>query len=434
MPHKTLIVTYYWPPSGGAGVQRFLKFAKYLPQFGVEPVVLTVENPSYPITDPTLGSDVAPELKVHKTRTVEPFAIYGKLTGKDLEAIKPTVELSGGSLTGKLSSWIRANIFVPDARVGWIFSARKKAATLIREEQIDSIITTGPPHSTHFVGTYCKRETDARWIADFRDPWSQIYYNQLMPRMDFISRLDRQMEQRVLKRADEVIVVSPTMAKRQKELHERPYHVIPNGFDPDDFAVVDTKPTERDDATKTIRFIGSVREGAIPSGFLKALAEMDHPEKVRMEFIGNAHPQLEQLIHRLGLEKRVSLIPYVPHDEAVAAMQSADLLMLSITKTPQSELILAGKMFEYIGSGRPILFLGSTTGDAAGILRESGQGVCFEHGDDQGIRRFLDRFATGEAQFEYETGPLDQHPFSRVQLTEQLAQLLKSENEAPITI
>lgn len=425
MKKKVLIVTYYWPPSGGAGVQRPLKFAKYLPQFDIEPYVLTVENPTYPILDESLAADISDSMKVFKSKTIEPFSIYSKLTGKSIEdSTKPTIQLKSGSWKTKLSAWIRANIFLPDARAGWLVTARSKGLSIVEEYDIDTIITTGPPHSVHFVGKHVQEQTGAQWIADFRDPWTGVYYNKLMPRTGLARQIDESLEQSILKGADEVIVISDSMVDIQRHIVDRSYHVIPNGFDPDDFNYSNLESTKENNSRLTIRFVGSVRDGAIPDGFLKALSRLKDPQKYKMEFIGNAHPSLQQWVDKLELNEVVELKSYVPHDEAIRAMCTADLLLLSISKTPGSELILTGKLFEYLGSGTPIIFLGPTQGDAAHVIREAGQGACYEHDQVKDIAEFLENYSQSTAASYNQPRGKKNHPFSRIQLTRQLGELI----------
>lgn len=435
-----LIVTYYWPPSGGAGVQRFLKFAKYLPEFGYNPLILTVENPTYPITDESLEEDVPDSLKVYRTRTYEAFGLYAALTGREKDEItKPTIELQSGGLLSRLGGWIRANLMLPDARAGWLLTARPRAVELIRKFNIPNVITTGPPHSVHFAGRYAKKRTGARWIADFRDPWSEVYYNQLLPRTRLAGKIDRSLERKVLRSADEVVVISPSMADGQKKVVDRTYQVIPNGFDPDDYpdtAGEDDSPsgeneTNPENEPLTIRFIGSVREAALPEGFLEAVAGLPEElrEKLEVEFIGNSHPELRQMVEHLDLAETVTLSGYRPHKQAVAAMAEADLLLLSVSRTPGSEQILTGKLFEYLGTGNPILFLGPVKGDAAKIISENDQGVAFEHDEVGEIRRFLKSVLENPPSLKpYSRGSssdMHKHPYSRRSLTRKLSALLK---------
>ncbi len=425
---NVLIVTYYWPPSGGSGVQRFLKFCKYLPRFGVTPTVLTVSNPTYPIIDRSLSEEVPEEVNVYRSRSYEPFQLYAKLSGKSTsEASKPTQALRSNKWSARMASWIRANIFIPDARYGWVFTARRKALKVIQKENIDAIITTGPPHSTHFIGKYVNRKTGIRWIADFRDPWSHVYYNQVLPRTRPALYIDRKLERSVLTKADEVIVVSPSMRKIQRTIYDRRYHMIPNGFDPEDFQQSPDELTPYHDHRFTIRFTGSVREAAIPSGMFKAISMLSEPDKVLLEFIGNVHPKVREQIKKFGIASSVSIQSYIPHKEVVKAMRASDLLLLSISKTEHSELILTGKLFDYLGSGTPILFMGTTSGDAAHIIQETGQGVCFEHDDAESIRTYLEKVIRDPDQLPRSNiqSSLTDHPYSRITLTSQLIDVIK---------
>ncbi len=426
--HNVLIVTYYWPPSGGAGVQRFLKFVKYLPDFGVRPFVLVPENPTYPILDETLANDVPDELNVFRSGTIEPFSAYSVLSGKDVsDSAKPTVHLKEGSLLSKIGSWIRANIFVPDARAGWLLTARSKAASIIEEHDIDTIITTGPPHSVHFVGKYAKRKTGVRWIADFRDPWTQVYYNQMMPRTVLTEKIDSSLERSVLKSADEVIVISKSMAEIQKRIVDRNYTVIPNGFDPKDFSQFRDQGRHQQDQ-QTIRHIGSIPEGSVPYGLLNALSRLGKNRGIEVEFVGNVNNTLKKKVSEEGLENCVHFKPYVPHEEAIRLMCHAGLLLLSIPRAEDNNLILTGKIFEYLGSGTPILLLGPVEGDAARIVKETGQGICFEHDDVNGIAAFLERFSQSDMDFKQKSGiqGIENHPYSRVRLSRKLAELIAS--------
>lgn len=427
MTHKVLIATYYWPPSGGSGVQRFLKFCKYLPQLGIKPTVLTVSNPTYPIIDESLSEEVPSTVEVHRTKSFEPFKIYAALSGSDTDsATKPTQALKGEDWKSKVATWVRANLFVPDARLGWLFTARREALEIVREKDIDSIITTGPPHSTHFIGKYVRRNTGIQWIADFRDPWSDVYYNQLLPRTSVAQSVDKNLERSILQESDEVVVVSPSMIDRQSDVLDREYQLITNGFDPDDFNNSAEELASYTYSPFTIRFVGSVREAAIPTGIFKALARLDDELDICLEFIGNVHPQVQKLVEDYGIEDRVSFKSYIPHKEAVKAMQASDLLLLSISKTENSEQIITGKLFDYLGAQRPILFMGTTRGDAARIIRQTGQGVCFEHEDYDEIFRYLDQVVRDPDQLPtMALKTYEKHPYSRITLTEKLASLIK---------
>lgn len=429
MYKKVLFVTYYWPPSGGAGVQRVLKFIKYLPEFGIDPLVLTVRNPTYSITDETLENDIPEGLPVYKSRSFEPFAIYAALSSKDISDVaKPTTRLTKTSgIISKLASWIRANLFIPDARVGWLLTARSKASDIARDHGIDAVVTSGPPHSVHFVGKHLKKRFGIRWIADFRDPWSRIYYNQLLPRTKPARKLDLSLERSVLREADEVPVISPSMKQLQNEIYERDYVVITNGFDHEDFEAAAGSPSTRQNGPFTIRHVGSIGESSVPAGLFRALSELPGSLEWRLELIGNIHAEVDALIGRYGLEDKVALKPYIPHVEAIAAMNSADLLLLIIPDTEYNELILTGKLFEYIGSRRPVMLIGPRDGDACRILRDLNNTWCFEHNESGAQKDYLHNIIgnTDELGSQVEIDDLKHHPYSRYILTEKLAELVK---------
>ncbi len=422
---KVLIITYYWPPGGGSGVQRWVKFAKYLPQYGVQPVILTVSNPTYATLDESMKDDVSENTLVYKSPSLEPFGLYSILSGKSrTEVAKPTTRIAetGTSLTAKAASWIRANVFVPDARIGWVRTARNKALKLIDEHAIQTVITTGPPHSTHLIGRYIKKQTSLKWIADFRDPWTKVFYNQLLPRTPLVRNIDLKLERSVLNAANEVIVVSPSMKKLQKNITDRTYRVIPNGFDHEDFE--DLAIPQQQNGTFTIRHIGTLSETAIPTALFEALELLPEEFRFRMEFIGNVHDHVKELARKSRVSNRIKFTDYLPHAQAVQAMAASDLLLLVIPDVQNNELILTGKIFEYIATGKPVLMLGPAHGDAAAILDNTGQGAIFSYGDPAGLLNYLKGVIGRRQRTQSHTKDLARHPYSRIQLTRQLAELI----------
>lgn len=428
MKTKVLIATYYWPPSGGAGVQRYLKFAKYLSRFDIEPIILTVKNPTYPIQDPTLGKDLTDPVQVFKTKTLEPFGIYAGLAGKKPDAIKPTTELKGDNFISKAGSWIRANLFIPDARVGWLLTAKRKAEELIRLLDIRTIITTGPPHSVHFIGKHVQKHTGVQWFADFRDPWTDIYYNQILPRTKLTEQIDKRLEKSVLRSADEIIVVTNSQAEQFRQIEERAYHVITNGFDPDDFKQIQQEPSHP--PPFLIRHTGSIGEAAIPVGFLKAIQQLsaDKKTEVKVEFIGHVHHKLPETVRQLGLEQIVSFRNYLPHLEALKEMVRAHILLLCLPDVPDIRHHIPGKLFEYFGSGTPILLLGPEDGDAARIVRDQQAGVICPFNDVESIKNGIESLCNRPPAASRKRADRH-HPYSRLQLTESLASLIRNQQE-----
>ncbi len=460
MKHKVLIATYYWPPSGGPGVQRYLKFAKYLPDFEIEPIVLTVKNPTYPIRDVSLIHEVPKELKVYKSKTVEPFRFYAKMKGQKAESIKPTVEIAAESFSSSIGSWIRANLFIPDARAGWLLTARPRAEGLVKKHRIQTVITTGPPHSVHFIGKHLQEKYGIRWLADFRDPWTQVYYNQLLPRTGVAEQIDEKLEHAILKEADEVIVVSPSQAENFRKICERGYRVITNGFDPADFESLDADSGKKEkvhdlssdteipvrpdkiqtpvetsgarkgkaglaisEATFLIRHVGNISESAVPEPFLQVIRKMAGRHNLKLEFIGDVHQRLISLVDELELASTVSIKPYQPHLVAMQMMREADLLLLSIPDVDQIQHHIPGKLFEYLGSGRPVLMLGPVDGDSARILQDEQSGLACDFHDEKAIKHALQQFIDGKFQLKPITD-LKSHPYSRRTLTKNLSELI----------
>ena len=425
---KVLVITYYWPPSGGAGVQRFLKFVKYLPGFGLDPVVLTCSNPTYPIQDPTLTADIPDGVPVHYARTIEPFGVYGRMSGMSPEqAANPATVLgSWDNSLQRMARWFRANLFVPDARIGWVPFARLKARKLIREYGIDTVITTGPPHSTHFAGSWLKRKTGIRWVADFRDPWTDIHYNRALPRTRFIRNCDLRMETSILRDADEITVTAPGTARYFSQKVDRTYHTIPNGFDPDDFSKSDPSPENN---LFVIRHVGSITETCVPENLLRALKQLSNP-RIVMEFIGVVHHDVGKLVRKLGLDDNVSIHPYLPHKEAIRLMQHADINVVVVHRSDDSRILIPGKLYDYLKAGRPVMVIGPPDGDAAAIVRRCRIGESFDYEDVRGPAAWIAKLASQKTGGGTSTGKNhspDQKEiqnYSRPELTRRLAVLL----------
>ncbi len=432
---RVLVVTYYWPPSGGAGVQRFLKFVKYFRDFGVDPIVLTCSNPTYPIVDESLVGDVPDGVPVVHARTMEPFGLYGRMSGVPPEqAANPTTVLGGRDLglSQRLARWLRANLFVPDARAGWIPFALKKARKIVRQYDIDTVITTGPPHSTHFIGKSLKKRTGVQWIADFRDPWTDIHYNRALPRTRLTRWLDTRFEKKILLNADAVTVTAPGTAHYFSRRVDRRYHTIPNGFDPDDFTDPEDAGTLADGGTGTghpfrIRHVGSITETSVPAGLLRVLSRLPESD-IRLECIGATHPEVRKLAERLELGARLTIHPYVPHREATALMQQADLNLVVVHRSDDSRILIPGKIYDYLRAGKPVLAIGPPDGDAAAIIRYCRMGVAFDYEDEDGLEQFLVRLmaakdrSAGPSDFSPDRQAIDE--FSRPALTRRLAALV----------
>lgn len=418
---KVLIITYYWPPSGGSGVQRWLKFTKYLPEYGWQPFVFTPENPSFEVKDSSLERDISPEVEVIKLPIWEPYSIVEKFKGKGSQQ-SDLVRTKKKSLFNRFLLWVRGNFFIPDPRVFWVKPAVKVLEDIIASNDIDVIITTGPPHSMHLIGLKLKKKLGIKWVADFRDPWSKW---DLLDRF-YLSGLARSrhetLEKQVLMSADRVIAVSDHYANELAEIGGKSVTVITNGFDEEEFSTV---PEELVPTSFIIRHIGVVDELRDPRPCLKALkalAEDGYPYNI--EFIGNVNKSLKAEVQQDNvLKDLVSFKPYVPHAEVLKVLRQSAVLLLILAHSKNASGNIPGKLFEYMAAGRPVLAIGSTSGDSAGIIRKAEAGFICENDDIEGIKA-----AIKQLDQEFKTGKMNKSrqisQFSRRNLSKKLANIL----------
>lgn len=424
---KVLIITYYWPRSGGAGVQRWLKFAKYLPEFGWEPVILTVkeEDASYAQWDNTLAEEVSPSLKVVRTPSFEPYSLYLRISGKKEIPYGGFSNEGNPSLFQKISRFIRGNFFIPDPRRGWNRYALKATMKLIREEKFDAIATTGPPHSTHLIGYTLKKRTGIKWIADFRDPWTDIYYYKDLSHSMPAKWYDKRLEKKILHSCDKIITVGNSIKKMLLTKSDKPLQceVITNGYDTSDFEGFERRSTQR----FTITYTGTISPYYRLEGLVSALAALseDVRNQIFVRFVGNISQNIKDLFERANLSSQLESIGYMPHKESIGYLFESSVLLLLIPDVQENKGILTGKFFEYLATGRPILAIGPTDGDVAGILRETGAGFIFNYDDVSDLKDKIMELFTN-----FKVGNGD-HPskeiekYSRKQLTGNLVKLFE---------
>ncbi|MCB0790364.1 MAG: glycosyltransferase [Flavobacteriales bacterium] len=369
---RVLIITYYWPPNGGAGVQRWLKFAKYLPASGWKPVIYTPSNPELIIADPGLERDVPKEAEVIRRPIREPYAIYKWVTGRKGEKVHAgflNEKKARGGLLDKLAIWVRGNLFIPDARVAWVRPSIRFLTKYLGDHPVDAIVSTGPPHSMHLIARALHRATGIRWIADFRDPWTNIdFYHQLRLSRRADAR-HRGMEEAVLREADVVVGVGWTMAAELAEPAGRPVEVITNGYDPDD---IPEPPVPVDDLFSLVH-VGSMNAARDVPMLWRALAglcrsDASFAERLRLRFVGAVDRSALRSIAAAGLADKVERIGVVDHARAMQEMQRARVLLLALNDAPNARGILTSKLFEYLAVGRPIIAVGPKDGDAFRVL------------------------------------------------------------------
>ena len=423
---KVLIITYYWPRSGGAGVQRWLKFAKYLPDFGWEPVVLTVkeEDASYAQWDNTLANEVSPSLKVVRTPSFEPYSLYLRISGKKEIPYGGFSNEGNPTLFQKISRFIRGNFFIPDPRRGWNYFAIKAAMKLIKEEKFDAIVTTGPPHSTHLIGYRLKKRTGIKWIADFRDPWTDIYYYKDLSHSLLAKWYDKRLEKKILLSCDKIVTVGSEIKDLllSKSMKPLKCEVITNGYDPSDFEGFD-KESER----FTITYTGTISSYYRLEGLVSALESLpvDIRNNIFIRFVGNISQSIIELFGRANLTSQLKYVGYVSHQQSIEYLFESNVLLLLIPDVQQNKGILTGKFFEYLATGITILAIGPTDGDVARIIKETGAGIMVNYDNISVLREKImelyEDFKAGKSHAPSQ----DIEKYSRKYLTGKLVKLFE---------
>jgi hypothetical protein len=419
---KVLIITYYWPPSGGSGVQRWLKFSKYLRDFNIEPIIYTVDNPSYPIKDTSLEGEIPLDLEVLKQPIFEPnyfLSIFGNNKKKESAGFlnpNPT-------LLGRFFQYVRANYFIPDARKFWIKPSVKFLSNYLKNNKIDVVITTGPPHSMHIIGLVLRDKFKIKWISDFRDPWTEIDYFQQLPLTKKANKKHHQLEQEVLEKSDMVIVVGETMKKKFLK-HNHNIEVLTNGFDS-----YENSLTIELDSNFSITHVGSMNTDRNPTILWEVLYEIsseniDFKNNLRIKFIGKIDDTVIQDIQVFN-PKNIVRIPYLDHKEVRKYQASSQVLLLSINQVPNAKGIITGKIFEYLQAKRPILGIGPEDGDAAAILKKTNAGNILGFNNKVELKSEVLKLYKDFKEERLFVKSINIEQFHRKNITRQLAQVIK---------
>ena len=422
---KILIITYYWPPAGGPGVQRWLKFVKYLPEFGVEPVVYIPENPTYPIIDESFITDIPKGIKIYKHPIREPYHIAGIFSGKKTKRISSgIIKAKNQSVLEKIMLWVRGNFFIPDARINWVKPSVKFLANIIEKENIDTIITTGPPHSVHLIGHRLKELLGIKWIADFRDPWTSIGYHKKLKLTKNSQRKHKELEHRVLNDADRIIVTSNTTKEEFKAFTKKPITVITNGFDSDYLGGVEL------DNDFTISHIGSLLSGRNPVNLWQVLSTLikeneAFKQNFKLKLAGIISEDVLQRIYDYGLENYTELVGYLSHENAVKLQQRSQVLLLVEIDSDETKGILPGKLYEYMAAKRPILAIGPKGWEAGQIISDTKTGTTFEyHSQQSDIKNVILEWFVKYQQNNLKLSSSIIKKYSRRELTKELSKLI----------
>jgi len=426
---KILIITYYWPPAGGPGVQRWLKFAKYLPEFGWKPIIYTPENPSYPLLDESLMKDVPEDLEIVRTKIWEPYQLAEKLNKSNKKFKAGQFDVGNNqSWKSKLSIWVRGNFFIPDARVFWVNPSTQFLEQYLKINNIETIVTSGPPHSMHLIGLNLKKKfPNLKWIADFRDPWTEISYYKHLKLTKNSDKKHRQLESEVFKTADITLATSYTDAENFRKNGANAF-CITNGFDETDSNPQTLQPSNSP-TQFTLSYIGVLEQLRNPENLWKALDNLvktnsDLAKNFNLKFVGRIDDKILEVIERSSLKDHIQNLGYVSHDKAVDEMAKSSLLLITNFPNESSKGIIPGKIFEYLATGKQIISFGPNEADVAKILDETKAGKHFGYNDSKEIEDFiLEKFELWKnGNLLENTQNIEQ--FSRKNLTKQLVQIL----------
>ena len=424
---KVLIITYYWPPAGGPGVQRWLKFVKYLPDFGIQPIVYIPENPTYPIVDEALVKEVSDTAIILKHKIFEPYQLASFLSKNKTKKISSGIipNQKKQSFLDKVFLLIRGNLFIPDARVFWVKPSVSFLEKYISENNIDTIITSGPPHSLHLIGLELKQKLGLKWFADFRDPWTTIGYHKALRLSNYAANRHKILERKVLNTADTIIVTSNTTKKEFEAITKKPIAVITNGYDTENIAkqALDTK--------FTLAHIGSFLSERNPNILWESLVELvqeilDFKNHLEIKLIGAVSQEVLETINEFGLNPYLNNLGYVSHSEAIAHQRKSQVLLLIEINSEDTKSIIPGKLFEYMVSGRPIIAIGPQGSDFAEIITTTNTGVFFDYSEKMKLKSVLLDFYNQFLEGKLQSNAVGLQHYSRKNLTEKLAQLLTS--------
>jgi glycosyltransferase involved in cell wall biosynthesis len=429
---KVLIITYYWPPMGGGGVQRWLKTTKYLREFGWEPVIFTADGSEISMHDESLLSDIPSGVKVIKAPIWEPFDLYKRLMGKKDEKINPGFlqKEKGNSFLQKFSVWVRGNFFIPDAKKFWYKPAIRKLNSFLKNNSIDVIVSTGPPHTTHLIAQKIAKKFNIPWMADFRDPWTNIDFYHQLKLTYWADKKHKRLEKKVLKDADVMVTVSKSWAKDFLRISGIEPIVITNGFDPDDFLEAGKLSLDK---KFSITHIGSLNKDRNPFIFWEVINELINEHSnfatdLEIKLIGPIDISVNEELEKHNLISKTTLIDSLPHKDVLSHLIQSQLLLLPLNDVPNIDGVIPGKMYEYFGAKRPIICIGKEDGDAADIIHETQTGIVVGFKDKIKLKTELLDFYN-----QYKSGSLhlnskDYLKYSRKELAFKIADILNTLN------
>jgi glycosyltransferase involved in cell wall biosynthesis len=422
---KLLIITYYWPPAGGPGVQRWLKFVKYLPEFDIQPIVYVPENPTYPIVDAHLETEVSDKAIILKNKIFEPYQLASFLSKNKTKKISSGIipNQKKQSFLEKLMLWVRGNLFIPDARIFWVKPSVAYLEKYIRENEIDMIVTSGPPHSLHLIGLELKQKLNLKWLADFRDPWTTIGYHKSLRLSNYAAKRHKQLEHQVLNSADTIIVTSKTTKLEFQAITSKPIAVITNGFD------VEKVEKQTLDIKFSLAHIGSFLSERNPLILWESLVELlqeipDFKSHLEIKLMGALSQEVLETISQFGLNSYLNNLGYVSHAVAVEHQRKSQVLLLIEINSEDTKSIIPGKLFEYMVSERPIVAIGPKDSDFAEIITNTNTGVFFDYSEKARLKQTILDYYTQFLEGKLQSNGVGLQHYSRKNLTKQLVELI----------
>ena len=423
---RVLVITYYWPPAGGPGVQRWLKFVTYFKEFGIDPIVFIPDNPHYPITDESIGSELPEGIQIIRFPIKEPYGVANLFSKKKITQVSSgIITKQKQSVLEKVLLWIRGNFFIPDARIGWVKPSINFLRNFITDHHVEAIITSGPPHSLHLIGKSLKEETGIKWVADFRDPWTTIHYHKSLRLTKRAQKKHIALESEVLTKADHVVVTSATTKKEFQKITQTPIEVITNGYDSNDNFKLNL------DIKFTLSHIGTLLSNRNPIVLWEALSELcsENPEfskDLLIQLAGSVSDAILISIQKYGLMDQCIALGYLSHQKAIQLQYNSQVLLLIEMNLPETKAIIPGKLFEYLAAKRPILAIGPIDSDVEKIIEETNSGSYFDYSEKEKLKKQIGLFYS-----EYREGHLTLNSkglskFSRKTLTSKMSDLIKS--------
>ena len=428
---KLLIITYYFPPAGGPGVQRWLKFIKYLPDFGFQPIVYIPENPTYPIIDENLVSEISEKAIILKHEIFEPYQIASFFSKNKTQKISSGIipKQKNQSFLESIFLWIRGNLFIPDARVYWVKPSVKYLEKYIQDNQIETIITSGPPHSLHLIGLKLKQKLSINWIADFRDPWTTIGYQKALKLSNYAQKKHKNLESKVLNSSDLIIVTSKTTKSEFEALTKKPIEVITNGFDSE--TIIDDDKNIVLDKKFSLAHIGSLLSDRNPITLWQSLSELileipNFSENLEIKLVGKVSQDVLNTISEFQLNQYLNNLGYLSHKDAIENQQKSQVLLLIEINSEETKSIIPGKLFEYLTSKRPIIGIGPKNSDFESILQDTKAGFFFDYSEKETLKKTVLEYYNLYLKENLKSNAINLEQYSRKNLTQSLVEAIEN--------